>query len=411
MSDAVFIDNIGLLQTPLGKTSLCGKAQGENLKLKNAAVLIEHGVIAGVYQNGEKPSRIPGGARTVDAGGRLVTPGLTDAHTHLVFGGWRQHEVYDKLRGASYLEILAAGGGILSTVRATRAASEDELFDRAAAFVEAELAQGVTTLEIKSGYGLDTPNELKELRVIRRLGEESPADIVPTFLGAHAIPEEFEGRADEYTELVCREMIPAVSSQGLAEFCDVFCESGVFSVEQSERILRAGLEHGMKPKIHADEIDELGGSALAGRLRAVSAEHLVATGARGMAAMAEGGVTAVLLPGTSLYLNKDYAKAREMIARGIPVAVATDFNPGSCPSLDIGLCMTLAYLKYRMTPEEILTSVTLNAACAVGRGGSCGTVETGKRGALVIWDAQDMETLCYRFGTNLAHEVIVPEKQ
>lgn len=411
MSEAILIKNIGLLQTPLGKTSRCGAAQGVNLKLRNAAVLIEDGVITAVCGNGELPRDIPASARVTDAAGRLVTPGLTDAHTHLVFGGWRQHEMPQKLKGASYLEILAAGGGILSTVNATRAATEDELFIRSRAFVAELFDQGVTTVEIKSGYGLDVENELKQLRVIRRLRAACRADIAPTFLGAHAVPPEFENRADDYCALVCGEMIPAVAREGLAEFCDVFCESGVFSVEQSRKILMAGRSCGLIPKIHADEIDELGGSALAGELRAISAEHLVATGERGMAAMAAGGVTAVLLPGTSLYLNKSYAPARDMIAHGIPVAVATDFNPGSCPSLNIGLCMTLAYLKYRMTGEEILTAVTLNAACAVGRGETSGTLEVGKRGALVIWDAEDMETLCYRFGTNLAHEVIAPEAQ
>ena len=342
----------------------------------------------------------------LDAGGRLVTPGLVDAHTHLVFGGWRQHELPLKLRGAAYLEILQAGGGILSTVEATRAASEAELLQRGSGFLAELAAQGVTTVEIKSGYGLNWTTERKQLRVIRELARQSRMQIVSTFLGAHAVPVEYAGKADGYVEEICREMLPAVVREKLAQFCDVFCEEGVFSVEQSRRILETARSLGMGLKIHADEIAELGGSALAGELRAVSAEHLVATGPSGMDALARGGVTAVLLPGTSLYLNKTYAPAREMIARGIPVAVATDFNPGSCPSLNLHLCMTLACLKYRMTPEEILTAVTLNAACALGLGKSTGTVEPGKRADLVIWNAEDLDMVCYRMGSNLVHRVI-----
>lgn len=407
MSESILIKNIGLLQTAEGKAPLRGAAQGQNRKLRNAAVLIETGVIRAVTENGLLPD-YPQDAKMIDAGGNLVTPGLVDAHTHLVFGGWRQHEIPLKLKGAGYLDILAAGGGILSTVDATRAASEDALYEKSFAFLDELLAQGVTTAEIKSGYGLDTANELKQLRVVRRLQETHRVDVIPTFLGAHAVPREYAGQADAYVRLVCQEMIPAVAYDGLAEYCDVFCEKGVFDAEQARAVLLYAMHHGMKAKIHADEIEELGGSALAGELCAVSAEHLLVTGEKGMEALAAGGTIAVLLPGTSLYLNKGFADARGMIARGIPVAVATDFNPGSCPSLNIGLCMTLAYLKYRMTPEEILTAVTLNAACAVGRGEICGTVEPGKRGALVVWDAPDLETLCYRFGSNLAKTVIVP---
>ena len=407
MSDFILVKNIGLLQTAEGKAPLRGAAQGQNRKLRNAAVLIETGVIRAVTENGALPD-CPEDAKVIDAGGNLVTPGLVDAHTHLVFGGWRQHEIPLKLKGAGYLDILAAGGGILSTVDATRAASEDALYEKSFAFLDELLAQGVTTAEIKSGYGLDTANELKQLRVVRRLQETHRVDVIPTFLGAHAVPREYAGQADAYVRLVCQEMIPAVAYDGLAEYCDVFCEKGVFDAEQARAVLLYAMHHGMKAKIHADEIEELGGSALAGELCAVSAEHLLSTGEKGMEALAGGGTIAVLLPGTSLYLNKGFADARGMIARGIPVAVATDFNPGSCPSLNIGFCMTLAYLKYRMTPEEILTAVTLNAACAVGRGEICGTVEPGKRGALVVWDAPDLETLCYRFGSNLAKTVIVP---
>ena len=399
------IHNIGTLQTPLGSFPHAGAAQGENRKYHNAAVLCDGGVIKAVYENGALPE-VGADTQTIDAQGRLVTPGLIDAHTHLVFGGWRQNEIPLKLKGAGYLDILRAGGGILSTVRATREASEEELFEKSRAFLDELMAQGVTTAELKSGYGLDTETELKQLRVIKRLNEAHPMDAVATYLGAHAIPEEYALRSGEYIDFIISDMLPEIKRQGLAEFCDVFLETGVFGVEESRRLLTAAREMGFGLKIHADEIDELGGSLLAGELGAVSAEHLIATGERGMEALARGGVIAALLPCTSLYLNKSFARARDMIAHGIPVAVATDFNPGSCPSLNIGLCMTMAYLKYRMTPEEILSAVTINAACAVNRGGSSGTIEPGKQADMVIWNAEDMEMLCYRMGSNLAGTVI-----
>ena len=399
------IYNIGTLQTPLGSFPHAGAAQGENRKYHNAAVLCDGGVIKAVYENGALPE-VSADTQTIDAQGRLVTPGLIDAHTHLVFGGWRQNEIPLKLKGAGYLDILRAGGGILSTVRATRKASGEELFEKSRAFLDEMLAQGVTSAEIKSGYGLDMETELKQLRVIKRLNEAHPMDAVATYLGAHAIPEEYALRSGEYIDFIISDMLPEIKRQGLAEFCDVFLETGVFGVEESRRLLTAAREMGFGLKIHADEIDELGGSQLAGELGAVSAEHLIATGERGMEALARGGVIAALLPCTSLYLNKSFARARDMIAHGIPVAVATDFNPGSCPSLNIGLCMTMAYLKYRMTPEEILSSVTINAACAVNRGGSTGTIEPGKEADMVIWNAEDMEMLCYRMGSNLAGTVI-----
>lgn len=399
----LYLYNIGLLATPEGTASRSGAAQGEVRLRRNAAVLCEDGVIAQVWEGAHEA---PAAAVRVDARGALVTPGLCDCHTHLVFGGWRQHEVPLKLRGASYLEILQAGGGILDTVRRTRECGEEDLFRRSGAFLDEMLRLGVTSVELKSGYGLDYGTEFKQLRVIRRLRDTRAQELVPTFLGAHAVPPEYAGDADGYIKALCERVLPDVAERQMAEYCDVFCETGVFNVGQSRRLLQTARALGLGLKIHADEIDAIGGTVLAGELGAVSAEHLIATDERGMDALAAGHVTAALLPATSFYLNKTYARARDMIARDIPVAVASDFNPGSCPSLNLQLCINLAYLKYRLTPAEILTAVTLNAACAMGRGARCGSVEQGKRADLVVWDAADLETLCYRLGSNLARTVI-----
>lgn len=401
----LLIRNIGLLQTPLGITSRKGREQGENRKYRNASVLLDGGVIRAVAENGAVPP-CPKDTEELDAEGRFCTPGWVDAHTHLVFGGWRQHEIPLKLKGASYLEILQSGGGILDTVRQTRALGEDALFERAKRFVSEQLALGVTATEAKSGYGLDLENELKQLRVLARLKNEAGFDVVPTYMGAHAVPPEFAGKPDDYVEFVCTEVLPRVAKEQLARFCDVFCETGVFSVQQSRRVLETAKSLGLGLKIHADEIDSLGGAELAGELGAVSAEHLIATSDTGISALAKGGVTACLLPGTSLYLNKAFARARDMIEQGVAVAVASDFNPGSCPSLNLQLCANLAYLKYRMTPEEVLTALTLNAACAIGIGQTHGTIEPGKQADLVLWDADGMELLCYRMGSNQAGIVV-----
>lgn len=400
----LLIKNIGCLQTPIGSYSHKGSKQGQNVKLLNAAIAVEDGIIKKITDGG----KLPAGQfdQVIDAEGKLVTPGLVDGHTHLVFGGYRQNEIPMKLAGAGYLDILRAGGGILDTVRKTREATYEELYDKSAAFLDEMLGFGITTCEAKSGYGLDMENELKMLEVIKALGENHPADVVPTFMGAHAIPPEYEGRGDEYIDMMCNEVIPEVRKRGLAEFCDVFCEDSVFDSAQSKKYLEAARAQGFELKIHADEIEDIGGSKLAGELEAVSAEHLIAAGEEGMDAMAEGGTTAMLLPATSFYLGKTFAPARTMIEKGIPVCIASDFNPGSCPSLNLQLAINLGYLRYKMTPEEILTAVTINPACAINRGDLVGTLEEGKQADIVIWNAPDMEMLCYRFGSNLAQTVI-----
>ncbi|MBQ4595841.1 MAG: imidazolonepropionase [Firmicutes bacterium] len=400
----LLIKNIGCLQTPTGSYSHKGSKQGQNVKLIDAAIAIEDGIIKEITQGG----KIPAGDfdQVIDAEGKLVTPGLVDGHTHLVFGGYRQNEIPMKLAGAGYLDILRAGGGILDTVRKTREATFEELYDKSAAFLDEMMSFGITTCEAKSGYGLDMENEIKMLEVIKALGENHPADVVPTFMGAHAIPPEYEGRGDEYIDMMCNELIPEVRRRGLAEFCDVFCEDSVFDSAQSKKYLEAARAQGFELKIHADEIEDIGGSKLAGELQAVSAEHLIAAGEEGMDSMAEGGTTAMLLPATSFYLGKTFAPARTMIEKGIPVCIASDFNPGSCPSLNLQLAINLGYLRYKMTPEEILTAVTINPACAINRGELVGTLEEGKQADIVIWNAPDMEMLCYRFGSNLAQTVI-----
>ena len=401
--ERLLIQNIGLLATPAGHEARRGPAQGEISMTKNAWLLAEDGVIA-ASGTGAPPGC--GAAKVLDAQGCLVTPGLVDAHTHLIFGGWRQNELGLKLHGVSYLEILARGGGILSTVEATRAASEAALVQKALPELETMLRWGTTTCEIKSGYGLATEPELKQLRAIRRLQPLQPVELVPTFMGAHAVPAEYRNDRAGYLRLLCEEMIPAAAQDGLARFCDVFCEKGVFSAEESRTILTCARRYGLIPKIHADEIEPVGGSVLAGELGAISAEHLIVCPPEGIEALAKGGVIACLLPATSFYLGSTYAPARQMVASGVAVAMASDFNPGSCPSANLQFVMNLGCLRYRLTPEEVLTAVTLNAAAAIGLAGRIGSLEPGKQADLVIWDAPDLDYLCYRMGRNLARCVV-----
>lgn len=401
MSDLLVV-NIGLLATPVGRAAKGGRAQGEIQLLRDAWLRIEDGVIAALGTGAPEGTGCP----VLDAGGRLVTPGLVDAHTHLVFGGWRQNELALKLHGVPYLDILAQGGGILSSVTATRTATEEELADKAAAALDEMLRFGTTTCEAKSGYGLTTEEECKQLRAIRALNQRHPIDLVATFMGAHALPQAYKENREAYVSLVCEEMIPRVAAEQLAEFCDVFCETGVFTAEESRRILEAGKRYGLRPKIHADEIDPIGGSQLAGEIGAVSAEHLIVCPDEGIDSMARGGTVACLLPATSFYLGADYAPARKMVKAGVPVAMATDFNPGSCPCLNMQLVMNLGCLRYRLTPEEVLTAVTLNGAAAIGRAEAVGSLEPGKRGDLLIWEARDLNYVCYRMGSNLVHTVV-----
>ena len=395
------IENIGLLATPIGTAARAGKAQGEILFLKNAWLTYENGVITGVGEG-----KAPAADERLDAEGKLVTPGLIDPHTHLIFGGWRQHELAMKLKGVTYLEILAAGGGILSTVKKTRAASLEELADKAEQELRKMLRLGVTTCECKSGYGLATEEEMKMLHAVRLLRKRQPVELVSTFMAAHALPQEYAQDREGYIRLIIDEMLPRVAAEHLAEFCDVFCETGVFTPEECRRILLAAQRLGLAAKCHSDEIDPIGGTEMAGSIGAVSCEHLIRCQKSGIDAMKAGGTVACLLPATSFYLGAAFAPARQMIEAGVSVAFGSDFNPGSCPCGNLPLAMNIGCYRYRMTPEECLTAVTLNAAAAIHRAERLGSLEVGKQADVLIWDAPDLEYIFYRFGDSLTETVV-----
>lgn len=338
--------------------------------------------------------------KVIDCDRKLVIPGLIDCHTHLCFGGWRGDEFESRLRGASYQEIAATGGGITRTVAATRGASLGKLQRKAARALDGMLALGVTTVECKSGYGLDEANELKQLEVYRRLDETHPVDLVPTFLGAHVIPPEHLAKRDRYISLVCEVLIPQVAAQGLAQFCDAFVEGGAFTVSEARQILSTAAEHGLGIKVHADQLSDSGGAKLAGELGAVSAEHLEYISDAGIEALARAGTVAVSLPLASLYLGEPYLPARKMLARGVPVAVATDFNPGSAPSYHLPLAMTLACLNQGMTPQESLKGATTIAARAISAHQRIGSLMPGYQADLLIIDSPSLNHWLYHFLPN-----------
>jgi imidazolonepropionase len=351
----------------------------------------------------------------VDAAGGLVTPGLVDPHTHLLFAGTREAELRLRQHGASYLEILDAGGGILSTVAATRAASTDDLLAHGRRWLDAMLASGATTVEAKSGYGLDLPTELRLLEVAHQLGQEGPIDVIPTYLGAHAVPPEFRSRPDgteAYVRHILEVQLPGIAAQGRARFCDVFCEAGVFTADQSRRVLEAAQAYAIDPRLHADELAPSGGAELAAELGAWSADHLAAPSDAGIDALAaaaetERPVVAVLLPATSWFLMKaDRAPARRLIERRIPVALGTDFNPGTSPTASLPLVMTLAVLELGLSPAEALAAVTVNAAHALGLGEDVGSIEPGRTADLVIWRVPSVDQLPYWPGADLVRTVV-----
>jgi imidazolonepropionase len=351
----------------------------------------------------------------LDADGGTVTPGLVDPHTHLLFAGSREHEHLLRQQGAGYLDILAAGGGILATVAATRAADEAELADHGRRWLAEMLAHGTTTVEAKSGYGLDLPTELRLLEVAFQLGREGPVEVVPTYLGAHAVPAEFRSRpngTEAYVRSVLDEQLPGVAAQGRARFCDVFCESGVFSVDQSRRILEAAAAYGMAPRIHADELQPSGGAELAAEIHALSADHLATPSEDGITALAAAArsdqpVVATLLPATTWFLMADHiAPARRLIDEGVPVAIGTDFNPGTSPTANLPLVVSLACLSLRLTPAEAIAAATINAAHAIGLGDEIGSLEPGKQADLVIWRVPAAAQIPYWPGADLVRTVV-----
>ena len=354
----------------------------------------------------ENQVEITSRTQVIDAQGKVVTPGLIDPHTHLIFGGSREDEFYLRARGADYMEIMEAGGGILSSVRATRSASLEELVASGRQRLQWMLQMGVTTVECKSGYGLDLQTELKQLEAVRILQQEQPVELVPTFLGAHAWPPEYEGNQEGYVGFLVDTVLPAVREQGVAEYVDVFTEKGVFSVEQSRRIFQRAVELGFSLRVHADEMHTLGGAELAAELGMASADHLLMVSGQGISALAESDVMPILLPGTAFSLRKPYAPARKMLEAGLPLALATDFNPGSCPTANLVLVMSLACLYMAMTPEEVFNAVTINAAHSLGRASRLGSLEPGKQADVVIFGVDDYRKIPYFIGVNLVETVI-----
>ncbi|UED76724.1 imidazolonepropionase [Brevibacillus sp. DP1.3A] len=411
MTKPVWIRHASQLATLAGSSSspVVGAQMNELSIIQDGSIWLEDGVIQRVGTDEELALHYQDRAheaQIIDASGKLVAPGLIDPHTHLVHAGSRQNEFNMRLNGATYMEIMNNGGGIHSTTAATRTATHEELFAQSKQRLDQFLLHGVTTVEAKSGYGLTLEDELKQLEVAKQLHEAHPIDIVSTFMGAHAVPREYKENPDAFVDVVIEEMIPEVARRKLAVFNDVFCERGVFTPEQSRRILEAGVRHGLLPKIHADEIEPYEGAELAASVGAVSADHLLRASDKGIEQMAEAGVIAVLLPGTAFFLMAESANGRKMIDRGVAVAISTDCNPGSSPTVSLPLIMNLGCLKMGMTPAEVLTAATINAAHAIRCAHEVGSLEVGKKADVTIFDVPDFMTLQYRYGINHVNTVI-----
>lgn len=395
----ILIKNLASLATNTGNKGKGGKEMGNIVELLHPWVLIKDGIIHKI--GGEELQDLAKDAKVLDGTGKTLLPGFVDPHTHLVFGGTREEEFSMRLRGESYMAIMEKGGGIKYSVRKTREASFEELFTQAEKTLKNMAELGITTVEAKSGYGLDKDTELKQLRVTKKLMETSPIEIVSTFMGAHDIPLEYKGRDREFLDFLTDEVLPVIKEENLAEFGDIFTEKNVFTVEDSRTYLKKMREAGLKLKIHADEINDLGGAALAAELSLVSADHLLKANEEGLLKMKEAGVIPVLLPLTAFSLKEEFAKARHMIDLGLPVAMGTDFNPGSCYSFSVPLMLSLGTLYMGMTPEEALTAVTLNSAAALERADRIGSIEEGKEADLILVDAPSYRFLTYHFGMNL----------
>ena len=363
-------------------------------------------VAVGPQRAVEKEIEVTEQTQVIDASGQVVTPGLVDPHTHLIFGGSREDEFYLRAQGADYMDIMASGGGIASSVRSTRATPLEELVASGRQRLRWMLELGVTTVECKSGYGLDLETELRQLEAVRFLQGDQPVELVSTFLGAHAWPEEYREDREGYVDFLVQTILPRIKKDNLAEYVDVFTEKGVFTIEQSRRIFQSAKELGFKLRIHADEMHNLGGAELAAELGTASADHLLMISDQGIEALASSDVVPVLLPATAFTLRKPYAPARRMLDAGLPVSLATDFNPGSCPTANLPLVMSIACLYMAMSPEEVFNAVTINAAYSLGRSDRLGTIEVGKQADLVIFDVDSYKKVPYFFGVNLARIVV-----
>ena len=374
--------------------------------IADACVLIENSTITWVGPMSELTMSSLKEATVVDCEKKVVMPGFVDSHTHALFAGSREDEFTLRSEGTSYQDIAGRGGGILSTVNRVRATGKKDLKKLARRHLNGMLQSGTTTVEIKSGYGLDPDNEIKMLEAINELADEEIITIVSTFLGAHAVPPEFSAKQADYVDLVCQKMVPYVAKKQLAAFCDVFCEQGYFTIADSARILSAAHEHGMKLKIHADELSSSGGAELAGRLGATSADHLEHVSEPEIQALQHGNVVATLLPGVSFFLNHSHAPARALIDAGVAVALATDFNPGSCMSYSMPLMMTIACTQMRMSPEEVIVAGTLHGAAALDKSDELGSIEIGKKADIIVLDIPNYKFLTYHFGANHVINVI-----
>lgn len=377
--------------------------------VRNGAIAVKEGKIFWIGETDQLPGDFVFGSKgqEIDARGKVVMPGLIDSHTHLVFGGSRENEFEQRIEGLTYLEIAERGGGILSTVEATRKASFGELFSSGKRRLDRLLSKGVTTIEAKSGYGLSLKDELRILRVMKALQEDHPVDIVPTFLGAHTIPKEFKDERRRYMELLTQAMIPEVAGEKLAEFCDVFCEEKAFSLEESREILETGKRYGLKPKIHADQLSPGGGAELAAEVGAYSADHLEYVSQKGIEQMAEKGVVAVLLPGVTFFLSmKKYPPARDMIEKGVVLSLSTDLNPGSSMTESLPLMMTMGCIFFSMTPKEVIQATTLHAAKSMGKEKEIGSLDLEKKADLIMLDIPNYRYLPYHFGVDHAELVV-----
>lgn len=402
----LIIKNAAQVVTCSGFSEKKGREMSDLHVIENGTVVLTDGKISFVGKTDEKIPFDTTGYTVIDATGKAVLPGFVDSHTHLVWGGYREEEFSWRMRGDSYMSIMERGGGIHNTMEATRRASFDELKTSARERLDRMMALGVTTVEAKSGYGMDKETELRQLEVMQALQSEHPVDIVPTFLGAHSVPKEYKGRADDFIDYLIAEVMPEIKARNLAECCDIFCEQNVFDIEQSRRYLTAARELGFNLKIHADEIVQLGGAELAAELSALSADHLLQASDAGIRAMAQKGVVATLLPCTAFSLREHYARGREMIDSGCAVALATDLNPGSSFTSSIPLMFALACIYMKLSPEEAVTALTINGAAAVGHADRIGSIDVGKQGDLLVLDFPSYKFLPYHIGMNIVRTVV-----